>query len=63
MGILSFLINFAYIIFLLVQPNPCDPLDPDCDPGDGRIPIIQGIYILVSLGIGIGLRFFQKKKV
>ena len=45
--------NIVYSL-LLVQPG---------NPNDPGIPITGGIALLVSAAIGLGLRFFQKKKV
>ncbi|MDZ7607531.1 MAG: hypothetical protein U5K79_18510 [Cyclobacteriaceae bacterium] len=35
---------------------------PPWNPGDPDIPIAQGIIVLLFAAIGLGIRFFQKKK-
>lgn len=65
MGILNFIINLAYSIILLVQPPPCGPGDPgypNCGPRDGRIPIVEGIYLLLVVGMGLGMKYFKNNK-
>jgi len=61
--VLAYLVTFLFKLFPLLQytgPDPCPPgSPPDCDPG---IPIVQFISILVSLGLWLGAKAFNKNK-
>jgi hypothetical protein len=62
---MKFAIVIGYIFHwfnTILQIPPC-PGGPPCNPEDPGIPITGGIALLLSAAIGLGLRFFQKKKV
>lgn len=53
MGVKFILIFFADLLFPLLQPGP--------GPGLGRVPITEGIILLVAGAIGLGIKTLAKK--
>jgi hypothetical protein len=43
---------------LLLKAQPCDPMDPNCDPGGDpdAIPLDPGSWILAAAGVGYGVK-------
>jgi len=63
---MKFAIVIGYIFHWLIitlQVNPPCPGGPPCNPDPPGIPITGGIALLISAAVGLGIRFFQKKKV
>ena len=43
---------------VLLKAQPCDPADPNCDPGGDpdAVPLDPGSWILAAAGVGYGVK-------
>ena len=53
-------------LFLKAQAAdpPCDPMDPNCDPGGDpdAIPLDPGSWVLVAAGVGYGVKKWRDSR-